>query len=226
MPDVVTPAPIAAAWLDELARLLATAPANLVSRGDRSAVREVHVDESMSIGRSLRVIAASRWMDLGTGGGLPGLVLAKAFPAARWVLVDARRKKTDLVRSFAATLELDNVDVVHGRAEDLARAPDMAGSFDGVVSRAVGSLIVTAVLARPFVTNGEIVAIRGPLAWDEVAAAAGVWDQIDLEVRDVSHVAGTMRPTWVVHLTARGPVPTTFIRAHRKLLRPAGGGHA
>lgn len=226
MSDDLIPAAPPTSWLDEFSQLLATAPANLVSRGDRASVREVHVDESVSIARALRVAAGSRWMDLGTGGGLPGLVLAKMFPDTRWVLVDARRKKIDLVGSFAATLGLDNVDVVHGRAEDLARSLDMVAAFDGVISRAVGSLVATAVLARPFVAHGEIVAIRGPRATHEVDAAATMWELIDVVVADVPRVPGTMRPTWVVRLAARGPVPTTFIRTHRRLLRANGGGHA
>src|SRR5918992_874799 len=66
---------------------------------------------------------ARRAVDLGSGGGVPGLVVALARPAQRWVLVDSVRKKADAVRGFTTALGLDNVEVVAERAEILGRDP-------------------------------------------------------------------------------------------------------
>lgn len=212
-----------AAWADRLAAMLATSPVNLLSRDDRARAREVHVDECARIARALRPVAGSRWMDLGTGGGLPGLVLARVHPTTSWTLVDARRKKVDAVASFAEALDLPNVRALHGRAEALADT-ELRGAFDGVVSRAAGSLEATVTLARPFVTSGEIVAIRGPRVDHDVTSATRRCGQLGLSVEDVIEIGGTIRPTWLVRLRADGAVPDDFSRMQRKLLRGPGGG--
>lgn len=219
----VAPREISEDWASALSDLIAAAPVNLVSRRDRPRVRQVHVDEAIAVARSLRLGAGSRWMDLGTGGGLPGLVLGAAFPSVSWTLLDARGKKVTQVERFAETLGLENVQALHARAEDLS-ATVHVGGYDGVVSRAAGSLAQTAILARPFVTDGEIVAIRGPQAADDVAAARKICGDLGLLVEAVEQISGTIRPTWLVRLRGPGPVPTNFPRTQRALLRAARGG--
>lgn len=78
--------------------------------------------------------AALRVLDLGTGGGLPGIPLAVMFPNVRFTLCDSVGKKTIVAREIANMLGLDNVEIVNARAESLP------GRFDFVVSRAVASL--------------------------------------------------------------------------------------
>lgn len=213
-----------AAWLDRLAELIATAPVNLVSQADRSVVRQVHLDECVRIGHRLAASAPGRWMDLGTGGGLPGLVLAHMFGGTRWTLVDARAKKVRQVQRFVRTLGLDNVEVVHARAEDLGRSPTHMAAYDGVISRAVGSLVRTIALARPFVAHGEMVGIRGPHARTEVAALAEWEESLAVSVRGVTPIDGTIRPTWLVRVRGLGPVPDAFTRVQRRILRSTQGG--
>jgi 16S rRNA (guanine527-N7)-methyltransferase len=221
---VVEPRPVDASWRARLATLIAGAPVNLVSRGDRADVGRIHVDECVRISERLTVRAGGRWMDLGTGGGLPGLVLAHVFPTARWTLVDARRKKIDQVAGFAAALGLENVDAVHARAEDLGSDPEHRASYDGVISRAAGSLTVTGALSRPFITTGTVVAVRGPRVDEDVAAARSPFARIGLAVEKVEGIDGTIRPTWLVRLSGNGRVPADFPKMQRVLLRSDGGG--
>jgi 16S rRNA (guanine527-N7)-methyltransferase len=221
-PPLHEPRAVDVAWLEHLAALIATAPVNLVSRADRDHVLAVHIDECVRVASELSVGWDSRWLDLGTGGGLPGLVLAAVYPHSAWCLLDARAKKVQQVATFARELGLDNVEAVHGRAEDLGA--QAAGRFDGVVSRAVGSLARTAALARPFVHAGEIVAIRGPLARGEVETLRPWCKDLGLAVGAITEVDGTMRPTWLVRLSAQGPTPPRFPTARRALLRSTTGG--
>jgi 16S rRNA (guanine527-N7)-methyltransferase len=223
MGSAKTPRPIDAAWAAELARLIASAPVNLVSRHDRPDVRRLHVDEAIAVSRRMRLRAGSRWMDLGTGGGLPGLVLAAAFPDTSWILVDARRKKIGQVRHFVDVLGIENVQALHARAEDLA-ASAHTGAFDGVISRAAGSLALTAVLARPFITDGVVMAIRGPRAMHDVSTSAAIIADLGLVVDAVDEIGGTIRPTWLVRLRGQGPVPASFPRTQCALLRATRGG--
>lgn len=217
------PQPIDPSWAAELAQLIATAPVNLVSRQDRPHVRWIHVDEAIAVSRRLPVWSGDRWMDLGTGGGLPGLVLAAAFPTTLWTLVDARGKKIRQVQRFADVLALSNVQALHARAEDLSTS-EHAGAYAGVVSRAAGSLGRTAVLSRPFITDGMIIAIRGPRAMEEVDTSMMVLTDLRLVVDAVDEIGGTIRPTWLVRLRGQGPVPADFPRTQRALLRATSGG--
>jgi 16S rRNA (guanine527-N7)-methyltransferase len=221
---ILVPAPLPDEWREYLARLIASAPLNLVSRGDRSDVRALHVDECAAVAGALTVRAGERWMDLGTGGGLPGLVLASAFPDVQWILLDARSKKLRQVASFVAALGLKNVEVVHGRAEVLADTDQYGGAFDGVVTRAVAPVERTVALSRGFVRRGWIVAIRGPDAPAEAARLVPWGRQLGTETVAVEQVSGTIRSTWLIQLRGLGPPPARFPRARQQLLRPARGG--
>lgn len=222
--ETLTPQPPTDEWKDTMAQLIAGAPLNLVSRADRSRVRTVHVEECVAIGHALALRAGAAWLDLGTGGGLPGLVLAGMYPDVDWTLLDARSKKLRQVEMFARALGLANVTVVHGRAEDLADQPTYRGALDGVISRAVGSIELTVALSRGFVVDGTIVAVRGADARAE-AERLGRWcDDLGVRTVAVTEIGGTMRATWLIHLRGLGPPPARFPRARRQLLRSARGG--
>lgn len=209
-----------AGWKRQLAELIASAPLNLVSRADRRDVERIHVDECVAVGQALEIRPDSRWLDLGTGGGLPGLVLAAMYPRSRWTLLDARRKKVVAVASFAAALGLANVTTVHAR---VGVDDDPAPAFDGVIARAVGSAARTLVLSRGFVASGEIVAIRGPAARAEAADLRPLCSRLGCRIAGVDRVDGTMRPTWLVRIRAEGPPPPGLARIRRELLVRTGG---
>ena len=103
---------------------------NVISRKDEH-VMERHVLHSLGIAKVLRFAPSSHVLDVGTGGGFPGLPLAVMHPDTSFVLCDSIGKKIKVVRELAKALQLQNVQAVHARAEDVE------GSFDFVVSRAV-----------------------------------------------------------------------------------------
>ena len=197
--------------LTRLAELITSSPHNLVAASERPHVLERHVFEGDALAASLQ--PAGRWMDLGTGGGLPGLVLAVRFPEVQWTLMDATAKKVAAVASFAAALGLDNVVTVHSPAEILAHDPAHRGVYDGVVSRAVAPLRTLAELGRGFLKpGGHLVAVKGPRWEDEVAAAAGALRRLHMRVIHSEVLAAAVRPTWVVTMAADGPPPAGFPR--------------
>lgn len=116
---------------------------NVISRRDMEHFYEHHVLHSLAIGRVCPFPAGAKVMDVGTGGGFPGIPLAILFPEARFWLVDSIGKKITVVREVARALGLDNIVALNARAESVWAvdprevAPPADPRFDWVVSRAV-----------------------------------------------------------------------------------------
>jgi 16S rRNA (guanine527-N7)-methyltransferase len=194
-----------------LGTLLAGSPHNLVARGDRADILDRHILEAAALAD--RLSPAGRWMDLGTGGGLPGLVLAWRHPTVTWVLVDATAKKIAEVDRFAAALELQNVRALVGRAESLAHQPAHRGTYDGVVARAVAPLATLVELARGFLRpEGLLVAVKGPAWRDELEAAQAALRRLAVQHVSTERLPNAARESWVVTMQAAGPPPAGFPR--------------
>ncbi|MFG3454369.1 16S rRNA (guanine(527)-N(7))-methyltransferase RsmG [Stutzerimonas stutzeri] len=101
-------------------------PAEMVSR---------HLLDSLSVAPHVEE-SGSRWLDVGSGGGMPGIPLAILFPERRFTLLDSNGKKTRFLTQVKLELKLDNVEVVHSRVEQFE--PEQA--FTGITSRAFSSL--------------------------------------------------------------------------------------
>ena len=123
-----------------------------MSRKDIDALYRHHVLHSLALARLLDLKPGSEVLDLGCGGGFPGIPLAIAFPEVRWTLVDGRGKKVTVVREVAAALALDNVEAHHTRVEDFAAG---RGRYDFVVSRAVAALPQLWSWARPLLSGTD-----------------------------------------------------------------------
>ncbi len=106
---------------------------------------------------------ASPLLDIGTGPGVPGLVLKLARPDWAVTLLEAARRRANFLRHVVRRLELTGVDIREGRAETLAEEPDLRGTFAAVTLRAVAKPDAAVSLARPFVRPGGVMILaRGP----------------------------------------------------------------
>ncbi len=208
------PSPAVAALADHLRLLLAwNAAVNLTAIRDPRAAVAAHVLDALSALPLLRELGVRALLDLGSGGGYPGLPLAIALPAERALLVDSIGKKARFLATAVAGLGLaDRVAVVAERAETLAADPRHRGRWQAVTARAVGSLADLIELAFPLLTTGGVL-----VAWkrseigperDRAMPALAALGGGTLEVVEVAppapagHIlvvcrkAGRTAPTW------------------------------
>jgi 16S rRNA (guanine527-N7)-methyltransferase len=148
-------------------------------------LRERHLDDALGLAAIRSPRAGERWVDLGSGAGLPGLPLASAYPQAAFTLVDAQRRRLDWVAATAARLHIDNVTVVHARLEEYGHGPDRE-SFDVATARALGPLPVVAELGLPLLRiGGTLLVPRGRPAGAELDRATAACRQLGGRVQDV-----------------------------------------
>lgn len=153
-----------------------------------------------------------RVMDVGTGAGIPGLVLKLAVPDMSLTLLDSSQKKTAFVRDVVADLGLENVDVVTGRAEEVGRDQKYRESFDLVVSRGVAKLVELAELTLPFASlGGAVVCAKGPNVAEEVAEAEWAAELLGAAPAVVSGAAGEPEQNSGESLDVNGITTDTMI---------------
>lgn len=138
---------------------------NLISRKDFHLFYERHVLHSLSISKFVQFKKNHDVMDLGTGGGFPGLPLSILFPDTNFYLVDSIKKKTDCVSKIINDLKIKNVEVVNSRSENLNN------KFDFIITRAVAPLSKLDILTRgqfKNLSNGGLICLKGGDLSDEL----------------------------------------------------------
>ena len=187
---------------DYLARLLAmNEQVNLTAVTDPGEVWTRHALDSLSLVPYLADLpAGARVLDLGSGGGVPGILLAIARPDLAVTLVEATEKKATFLVAVSAAIGLDNVTVVADRAEALVRS-DLANRFDVVTARAVARIGSLVPWTAPFARHGgRLLLIKGERAPEELAEARKV-----LGRHHCVHVETVQTPTGrIVILKVRG----------------------
>jgi 16S rRNA (guanine527-N7)-methyltransferase len=140
---------------------------NLTAIRSRREMQPLHVEDALAVLPWLPERAGLRVLDVGSGGGVPGIPLAIARPDAQFTLVDSNGKKTAFLSQAAIELGLANVHVVTSRVEAL----EPGARFDVVIARAFSDLATFAAVAAPLLADeGLIVAMKGMLPLVEIAA--------------------------------------------------------
>lgn len=123
---------------------------NLISRKDIDSLYEKHILHSLAIAVLCNFHSGARVVDIGTGGGFPGIPLAIFFPDVEFLLVDSIGKKIKVVNAVAEAIGLENVTAIHSRVEDIKNK-----TFDFAVSRAVAPLGELWKWVSPFLVEGQ-----------------------------------------------------------------------
>lgn len=126
---------------------------NLISRQTEKAIWSQHILASISFLFKLEISNNSSMVDIGTGGGLPGIPLAILNPECRFTLIDSIHKKTRALKNIVDELSLSNVNVVCGRAEELAGEKDLRQQFTYTIARAVAPMADIVRWSKPFLAT-------------------------------------------------------------------------
>ena len=144
------------------------------------------VEDSLAVAGLLELREGQLLLDVGTGGGFPGLVLAQAIPGLSVTLLDAVQKKCSAVGRLATALNRTNVQVCCGRAETLAHQEDLREQFDVVVAKAVAALPTLLELTVPFLAReGVLVAYKGPRYEEELLQSRTAQSELGVELTEV-----------------------------------------
>jgi 16S rRNA (guanine527-N7)-methyltransferase len=196
---------------------------NLTGIRDPAAAWVRHVLDALTLLGPLHSIEPAgerlRVLDLGSGGGVPGIVLATVLPAAGFTLVEATGKKAAFLRETAAALGLANLEVRAERAERLGHDPALRGQFDAVTARGVAPLATLLEWTVPFLRcGGFLLAIKGERAGEEIEAA-----KLPLHRLHAAVSAAIPTPTGTIVVVEKlRTTPRAFPRAASS--PPAGGG--
>ncbi|MBC2716660.1 MAG: 16S rRNA (guanine(527)-N(7))-methyltransferase RsmG [Desulfobacteraceae bacterium] len=138
---------------------------NLTAITDPAEVAEKHIIDSLIPGKYIQSVSSVpeiTLLDIGTGGGFPGIPLKIFIPSLSVSLVDSSRKKINFLKYVIRILNLKNISAQQYRVEELSKHPDFAGQFDMVISRAFTSLKRFLFLAVPLIKpDGFIIVMKG-----------------------------------------------------------------
>jgi 16S rRNA (guanine527-N7)-methyltransferase len=200
--------------LSTLVEILATEPDAPSSVRDPADAWRVHVADSLTGLDFPQLAAARRIADVGSGAGLPGLVLAAALPEASVDLIESVGRKCEFIRLAGDRMAMSNARAICERSETWAEGEGRE-AYDAVTARAVGRLATLAELASPLLTDGgALVAWKGRRDPDEEAElerAAARLAMDPVEVRWVGPYAGS-RHRHLHLLRKAGPTPEDLPR--------------
>jgi len=142
---------------------------NLTAIKEDEEIVKKHFIDSMKVFKFQELKNAKNVIDIGTGGGFPGIPMKIIKPEINIVLLDSLNKRIKFLNEVIRELQLDNIKAIHGRAEDFAQEVQYREKFDVAVSRAVANLTVLSEFCLPYVkVGGYFVAMKGPAVEEEI----------------------------------------------------------
>ena len=143
---------------------------NLTAIKEPDDVTVKHFADCLSIFKYVDIPEGAKIIDVGTGAGFPGLVIAAAYPEIQVTLLDSTGKKLKAVQDMAEKMGVTNAEIVHMRAEDAGKNPDFREKYDFATARAVAELKVLSEYTLPFVKKGgSFLSLKGATAIEEIS---------------------------------------------------------
>lgn len=159
---------------------------NMISRQDIDNIFERHILHSLSILKYIDIPDKAKCLDIGTGGGLPGLPLKIARPEIDMLMIDSIGKKIKVVEMFAKHTELRKVNAMKVRAEDLATDKNMNQYFGFIFSRAVARITMLISWSKPMLKpGGKYIFLKGGDLNDEIIEAKSDFKSLSIQEIDI-----------------------------------------
>ena len=155
---------------------------NLSAIRSPGEIEDKHFLDSLIIGSYLQDRKKKRILDLGTGGGFPGVPIKILYPEAEVYFLDSVRKKLSFIRTACEEMGLKDVYFLHSRAEDAGRNPEYRASMDMVVARAVAFLPVLLEYAAPLLRQGGVLVAAKQISSEGLAAAAYAMGELSMRL--------------------------------------------
>lgn len=145
---------------------------NLTAITDDEGIAVKHFLDCLLVTKSAEFKSGMKVIDVGTGAGFPGLVIAAAYPELQVTLLDSTGKKLKAVQDMAEKMGVTNAEVVHMRAEDAGKNPVFREKYDFATARAVAELKVLSEYTLPFVKKGgTFLSLKGATAIEEISTS-------------------------------------------------------
>ena len=163
---------------------------NLTSITDPDNVLKKHFLDSASILNELEFESDANIIDIGTGAGFPGMVMKIFMKENKFTLLDSTLKKITFIQILSARLGIyENLEVIHDRAEDLARIDNHRESYSHVIARAVAPMKILLEYTVPFAKKGGIInCLKGPNYNQEIKEAKNAIDKLGIKVKDITEL--------------------------------------
>jgi 16S rRNA (guanine527-N7)-methyltransferase len=159
---------------------------NLISRQDEAEIFGRHILHSLTILRYVDIKKKAKCLDVGTGGGFPGIPMKLARPDIDMTLLDSIAKKIKITEMFAQHTGLKKIKAVCSRAEEFSQLKENINAYDVVVTRAVARIekVISWVLdsLKP---DGKIVFLKGGDLDDEIEFAKSIYPEMKVELLDI-----------------------------------------
>ena len=145
---------------------------NLTAITEYEEVVDKHFIDSLSIEKAVDLNIIEKVIDVGTGAGFPGIPLKIVYPHLKITLLDSLNKRINFLNEVISKLKLENIEAIHGRAEDIAKDKKYREQFDISVSRAVANLSTLSEYSLPFVkVGGLFISYKAEKADEEIKNA-------------------------------------------------------
>ena len=178
-----------------------------------------HLLDSLEISRYPEFTGSKRIIDIGSGAGLPGIPLAIAYPDKEFLLLDARQKRIGFLNTCIEEMGLKNVVAAHGRVEDLGHGRERA-KFDAAISRAFAELRIVLECSAPLLkVGGQLLALKGEHARDEIVAAGKAGDKLGFSSLNLVPREGSFLPSGAAIVLAKKikATPNLYPRPWKKM---------